>query len=62
MWRPNITTILTGRTSPWDNCMDIIKTWSYDDTQSWQDTKIWWDEWATWTILTGRDDKTTAWT
>lgn len=61
MTRPIITTSWNARNSPWDNCMSIIQTWLYDDTQVWEDNKIWWDDWAKWTSWTARPIITTNW-
>lgn len=59
MVRPVITTTLTARLKPWDNCMAVIQTWLWDDTQVWEDDKIWWDDWIVWTKLTPRTPITT---
>lgn len=61
MGRPNITTDWNARISPWDNVMDIIQTWFWDDSPVWQDIKIWWDSWEVWTAWEARTPVTTNW-
>ena len=61
MARPIINTNWTARTPPWDNCMAIIQTWLYDDSQIWEDLKIWWDNWSIWTSWWARPTITTNW-
>lgn len=62
MTRPTITTSWDTRIIPWVNCMAIIQTWFYDDTQNWEDSKIWFDAWAIWTAWNTRTIITTNWT
>ena len=62
MTRPIITTSYTGRIYPWYNCMAIIQTGFWDDTQVWEDSKIWWDAWLAWTWFTARTTITTNYT
>ena len=61
MSRLDITTSWTARNSPWENCMSIIQTWFYDDSQVWEDNKIWWDVWIIWISWTEKNIITIDW-
>lgn len=38
------TTDYEKRYAPWENCMAVIQTGLWDDSQVWEDLKIWWDD------------------
>lgn len=62
MTRTPITTSYTNRVYPWYNCMAVIITWLWDDTQIWEDNKYWWDNWSAWTWYIARTPATTSYT
>lgn len=60
--RTSPTTDYNSRIFPWFNCMNVIITGIWDDTQVWEDDKYWWDDGAKGTWYGIRTIPTTTYT